>query len=340
MISAFTICSNNYYAQAIVLANSFLEFNSSGKFYIVLVDRIHPLINSPDHRIFVLEIAQIEKDILKLAEKFNIIELNTAVKPQVYLHLFNSLKAEKVIYLDPDIRVYTSLQPLIATLDQFDILVTPHILTSIPDDGKKPMENDFLNYGLYNLGFLALRKSDEVLEMLQWWRSRTYKYGFIDLKKGLFVDQLWINLIPIFHQKVKVLLEPGYNMGPWNLHERTLHKEHNKYLVNERYPLYFYHFSTFNPLNTPSIHPVFNRFDFANRPDLRPIYAAYADELKNHGFGQLYHIPCYYVEWRKKHLLRQEKIAFDDLPKTKQVVIELKKIIPKRIKQVFHALLG
>ncbi len=41
----FTICSNNYWAQAMVLIKSAAKYNTSYKFYIGLVDDKHPSID-------------------------------------------------------------------------------------------------------------------------------------------------------------------------------------------------------------------------------------------------------------------------------------------------------
>ena len=60
------------------------------------------------------------------------------------------------------------------------------------------------------------------LYMLHWWKERTYNMGYQRLEKGLFVDQLWMNLVPVLFESCNVLNHPGYNMGPWNLHERKL----------------------------------------------------------------------------------------------------------------------
>ncbi len=46
--------------------------------------------------------------------------------------------------------------------------------------------------------------------------------AFIDLKKGLFVDQIWINFVPLFFKKVRIFLHHEYNVAYWNLHERMI----------------------------------------------------------------------------------------------------------------------
>ncbi|TAH01518.1 MAG: glycosyl transferase [Sphingobacteriales bacterium] len=292
---AFTLCSNNYFAQALLLGQSFLLHNPGFEFYVGLIDEKSEQINYNQFNINILPIAQIEPDILDLALKYNIVELNTAVKPHYFLHFIEKFNAKVVIYLDPDIYVYQNFKPLEDYLEIDDILLTPHILKPIPIDRKTPFENDFLNFGLYNLGFIALKVNNNTINMLNWWKQRTYQFGYHNLAKGLFVDQLWVNLVPILFGKCKIINHPGYNIGPWNLHERFLSIKNDSYFVNNDFQLYFYHFSNYNPANSSKIHTVFTRYDFENRPDLVNIYADYTKLLVNNNFFELKKIPCFYA---------------------------------------------
>lgn len=156
-MTIFTICSNNYLAQAIVLGNSVKENNPNDNFSIFLCDKKSSKINYEELPHEVIELEIVEPNIVELAKKYNIIELNTAVKPTVFKYLFKN-GVEKAIYLDPDIFVFQPLDILNDELENYSILLTPHIFKPIPLDGKTPSESTFLNYGIYNLGFLALKK--------------------------------------------------------------------------------------------------------------------------------------------------------------------------------------
>ncbi len=331
---AFTLCSNNYFAQALVLGQSFLLHNPDYEFYVGLIDEKSEKIDYNQFNIKILTIAEIEPIILELALKYNIVELNTAVKPHYFLHFIKTLNAKLVFYLDPDICVYQNFKPLEDYLEVDDILLTPHILKPIPIDGKTPFENDFLNFGLYNLGFIALNVTENTINMLKWWKQRTYQFGYHNLAKGLFVDQLWINLVPILFKKCKILQHHGYNTGPWNLHERFLTKIGGEYLVNEVEKLFFYHFSNYNPANTSKIHTVFTRYDFKNRPDLVNIYAEYTQKLSRTNFFELKKIPCFYVVWQQNIIHNKQKLAYSNLAPHKKVLKKIKNAIPLSIKNL------
>jgi hypothetical protein len=148
---AFTICSNNYLAQAKTLGNSLLERNPDYKFIIFLVDTLSEKVDYGSFKN--LEVIPIEKlfpgTFDKLWQRYNIIELNTSVKPTCFKYLFeNYPAAEWLFYFDPDIVLFHSLYNLEKEFNDNNILLTPHIIHPIELDGKLPMENHFLNYGI------------------------------------------------------------------------------------------------------------------------------------------------------------------------------------------------
>ncbi|MDQ8015272.1 MAG: glycosyltransferase, partial [Flavobacterium nitrogenifigens] len=197
---AFTICSNNYLAQAKILEYSLLEKNSDYKFIIGLCDEFSEDIDySFLENIEIIPASQFGIYCFdEIIKKYDIVELNTSIKASFFKYLISKYEnLETIIYFDPDIQIFNKLSLLEKYLKEYDILLTPHILNPIGVDDFSPAESSFLNYGIYNLGFLALNpKSQNARDLLDWWEDKTLKIGFSQVSNGLFVDQLWINLVP------------------------------------------------------------------------------------------------------------------------------------------------
>ncbi len=308
----FTICSNNYLAYATVLGRSLKRHEPGAVFYIFLCDKKIAGIDYPSLADEVIAVETIEPAMQALSLKYNIIELNTCVKPRVMEYLLNERDFDKVIYLDPDVQVFHSLAFLETDLERANILLTPHIYTPIPLDDKQPSESVFLNYGLYNLGFIALRQHAETNRFLAWWKERTYAQGFIDVYNGIFVDQLPVNFVPLFFTGVVVLQDRGLNMAPWNLHERMLSLEDNRMIVNKTDWLKFYHFSSI----VPGVQelPVFryNRFTLHERPDLASLYNGYIEALQEAGHVYYSKLENKYAAGRRMHLRKQKRNKWMD----------------------------
>ena len=56
----------------------------------------------------------------------SIVELSTAIKPFMFKKLMNIKECEKIIFLDPDIVVFSKLDDIIKGLDIANITLTPH----------------------------------------------------------------------------------------------------------------------------------------------------------------------------------------------------------------------
>ena len=150
-------------------------------------------------------------------------------------------------------------------------------------------------YGIYNLGFLALNTlKQQSIELLDWWELRCLDRCYRDINNGIFVDQLWINFVPSYYSETHIIRHLGINMAPWNLHERKLLSlENNKWLINNTESLLFYHFSSFDYLNPEHLNkPYYNRFNFDNRRDLKPLYKAYLSDIIKNNVHLFSNIKC------------------------------------------------
>lgn len=302
----FTICSNNYLSFAMVLYRSLKAYQPASRFVLFLCDEPVSGLNYEAASDEMVVLSTIEPRFNELAAKYNIVELNTCLKPAAFEYLFAQQHLQAV-YLDPDICVFSSLASVEEAFDSAAILLTPHIYTPIPFDGKSPQESSFLNFGLYNLGFIGLKKTAETISFLSWWKNWTYEKGYIDVYNGIFVDQLPLNHAPVFYKEVSVLHDAGLNMAPWNLHERRLVLKDGNFLVNGSAPLKFYHFSSFN-MREPEL-PIekYDRFHMSDRPDLLPLYEHYKQELIAAGYTQSYPVRNAYEGMRNAFIKERKK---------------------------------
>lgn len=239
---AFTICSRNYLHYAITLMQSVTEHGDGMDRFIFLCDKAEDFPPVPDNVADVLGMETLPIDTLDdLISRYTVIELNTAIKPACFLHLFRERGYRHATYFDPDIRLYASMDGLQAEHETADMLLTPHICAPI-NDKAFPGEQVFLQTGVYNLGFLSLNATDETLALLEWWDSRLRVHCVVDLPNGYFVDQKWMDYAPSLVSNLRVVRDPGWNVAYWNLPHRGLTSENGRILVNGS-PLFFFHFS-------------------------------------------------------------------------------------------------
>jgi glycosyltransferase involved in cell wall biosynthesis len=250
-MDAITICAANYLPFAEVLGNSFLDTNPESTFSILVIDSKRTKFDKNKRFHYLTpENLDIPKNVFEnMAFYYNVTELATALKPSALKALFAN-GSEKVVYLDPDIQVFDELSELNQALENNSIVLTPHTLTPIPRDGLRPTEADIMGSGTFNLGFIALAKSQVAIDMLNWWEERLRFDSISDPEEMLFTDQRWIDFVPSYYP-MHVLRVPGYNVAYWNLQERELTGNVNEVKVNGS-DLKFFHFSGYRP-ETPWI---------------------------------------------------------------------------------------
>jgi hypothetical protein len=177
-----------------------------------------------------------------------IVEACTAVKGPLLRGLLDQ-GAERVVYLDPDIAVFGSLEPLCRLLEDHSILLTPHQLT--PEKSPQAIiDNEICSWshGTYNLGFLAVRNDSNGQQMAKWWDERLQSYCTDDKADGIFVDQKWCDLVPARCDGVHVIRDPGYNVASWNLSHRRLEFDGQGGALVNGVPLRFFHFTKLGPI--------------------------------------------------------------------------------------------
>lgn len=271
----FTIVAPNYIGQALTLKNSIDAYSSSVDFKIILVSdkKIDLDVLIEPHIIYAKDI-QIQ-GYNKICFSYNILEHCTNIKPACFKYLINSY--EFVHYIDPDIFFYQSPSLLNNLFYDKDVLITPHILSPILDD-YKPSELEFLRTGIYNLGFIGLRRSLNADIFLKWWAERCEKYGINQTSSGLFVDQKWIDIAPCFFEFIQISRHRGLNVGYWNLHERNIYKQDGEYYSSGD-QLIMFHFSGLNPNDFQHVSKHQSRLFIDDSMELYHIFKSYSNSL-------------------------------------------------------------
>jgi hypothetical protein len=281
-----TIVAKNYTSFARTLCDSFLSVQPAGRCHVLFIDRTEGYIDSSKENFNVYHLDEIGiPDVQELCFKYNVTELATAVKPFFLRYLQSKPEIREIIYLDPDILVLDTLGKLFDLLDTKDVLLTPHLDMDYPEDGRFPDDSHIMKSGMFNLGFIGVRRSGNAERLLDWWAGKMRDKCVIDHGKGYFVDQRFIDLaFPLF-ENIHVEKDTGYNVAYWNLHSRHVEWKEGRWLCNGK-PLYFFHFSNYKP-EVPSLLSAFqNRIRLVAQPDLGKLFSLYTDRLLQHGYEE------------------------------------------------------
>ncbi|GLY64114.1 FkbM family methyltransferase [Amycolatopsis taiwanensis] len=292
-VIACTIVARNYVPAAKVLATSYLAHHPDHSFVIAVIDA--PWDQVEDATDEGLERAGCkvigpaafgisEDDYLRMATAYSVTELATSVKP----YLLRELRAdhEVTIYLDPDIRVFAPMPEIAELATAHGIVLTPHVLSPLPEDGMEPDDAVIMGAGIFNLGFIGVGPGSE--GFLDFWAQRLRHGAIVAPERQLFTDQRWVDQVPALFRH-HVMTDPGFNVAYWNLHERTIERDENGVLTAGGARLRFFHFSGYRPEQPWLLSTHYARkprVRLSDNPELRALCDEYGAALRDAGYAQ------------------------------------------------------
>lgn len=291
-----TIIAKNYLAHARVLAESFRRHHPDGTLHVLVLDDYEGYFD-PDAEPFELvtpEELHID-GFEEMAAVYDVLELSTAVKPWLLRTLLERTQGAGIVYLDPDIEIFGSLEPVEELMHQGGLVLIPHVTAPMPRDGRKPSETDILIAGAFNLGFMGLGNDDAAQALLDWWSERLRTDCRVDPERGFFVDQRWMDFAPGIVSRLEILRDPGYDVAYWNLPSRTLSRNGTAYLVDDS-PLRFFHFSGYDPGRRDQLSRHQDRIELRSDPVLSELCDRYGDSLVEQGYPEVKSWPYSYAE--------------------------------------------
>jgi hypothetical protein len=276
----FTSITRNYLAKARVLAQSVKKLHPEYSFHCVIADYL-----TMDDPIYQIEEFDAVIDLSEFTNTLDstwlfmhaLVETCTTVKP-LYLNQCLTSGIDKVIYLDPDTRVFSPLTPIVEVLSDYAICLTPHIANADFDRGSiRDNELSAARHGVYNLGFFAVSHCKEGLEFAHWWSDRVVNYGYSQTFMGCFTDQKICDFVPAYFDNVKIWRHPGLNVAHWNLSQREISCVDGQFKVNDEL-LIFYHFSSYDS----GVGEIMSmKYSAQTRTSVDAIWAIYKQELAN-----------------------------------------------------------
>lgn len=243
-ITYCTIITPNYIHYAVTLFESLIEFKKDIKFYIAISAYEIPNYKIEDNRIKFIsaqELKIVDSTSRNIHEKYfksNNDHYRWSMKPILLKYLLSNI-SEKAIFLDCDLHFCNSFDFLAEELNKSRFLLTPHWKTI-------NIENKFRDFsllmtdGLYNAGFIGVNRAG--IEILDWWAKACAFKCERNYTKGIYDDQKYLNIIPIYYKGVKVIKHKGCNLASWNTDVcRRMLNEKGIISIKQKYAIIFIH---------------------------------------------------------------------------------------------------
>ncbi len=206
-------------------------------------------------KVIAISFSEYEKtnpDLLKVKPTRSKVEYIFTLGPSVLMHLFDTYpEIDLLTYLDSDLYFFDNPQYIFDELSNHDIGIISHKLTG----WKKKYEI----HGIYNVGWVSFRRSEQGLACLKQWRDDCLDWCYDKVEPTRYADQKYLDKWQAQYSNLKVIEQPGANLAPWNVGDYELSFEllalsfEPQILVSSKLkakssrlkaPLVFYHFSS------------------------------------------------------------------------------------------------
>ena len=296
-IKAYTIISENYLPQAKTLADNFIQLHPDIEFYICLFgekennDFLEIKSDLFSGYKYILSNELNQGDYTTMRNQYDNFSMACALKPYFAEFILEKEQPNGLIYLDADLYFFSPLTDIQELLNnneqQSSIILTSHNILIKEFDQEIERNISFLTYGTFNAGFFAIKNNQYSKQFIDWWKRMLNENCNVDLKRGLYCDQTWLNLVPtLFTDSLYILKHLGYNVAYWNIdaERRVSINLKNEYIINNKDLLVFYHYARFRYFDTENIIPNVSFNQVLNGNIIQDLYSRYRELLKINSF--------------------------------------------------------
>lgn len=220
-----TIITSDYEPQAVALAMSLRATGHDCRFvaFVVGVTTRDTTAPRTAHGVEFLPLETVLNEVgisalLQHKYRNDVNRLRWTFKSVVLLYALRCLDSTSVLYLDPDMFAVSPLEPLFGPLQKgAAIVLTPHWRPLDPSGCSKPFRLNFMD-GLFNAGCVGATNRGR--DALRWWAQACLAGCERNYAAGLYDDQRYLDLMPIYFEDVHICRHQGVNLADWNLHLR------------------------------------------------------------------------------------------------------------------------
>jgi hypothetical protein len=235
-----TYFDHNYLARGLALYHSLQQHATGSRLWVLCLSeacyRTLAALDLPDlvpRRLADFEAA--DPEVAATRPTRSTIEYYFTCSPAWKLHVLdNEPDAEWVTYLDSDLFFFASPEPIFDEMKDASFGIIPHHFTKRLDDMRR--------FGIYNVGWVSVRRCDEGIAALRWWRERCIEWCYDYVDGDRFADQRYLDRLPGMFPNVRIIQHLGANLAPWNFADLRVEWLDETVSIERRYELLFFHF--------------------------------------------------------------------------------------------------
>lgn len=249
-----TYFDHNYLSRALLMIESLRQFEVDTPVHVLALSDlcVDILKDLALPNVEIIPLAEIEGAYPELAAvkpTRSLIEYYFTLSPFLPHYLFARTAADRITYLDADIYFFTSPKPVLDSLGEASVAITPHRFSFA--------FRNHVVYGQFNVAWITFRRCAEGLDCLNAYKADCLDWCHDRLEGDRFGDQKYLDRWPGRYPALRIITHKGVNLANWNVQGYLIRFKNNQILIDDEDPLVFYHFSTTKILPDGSVKILF-----------------------------------------------------------------------------------
>lgn len=172
------------------------------------------------------------------ATKDRLYEYYWAINASMACKIIREQKTDFVTLADCDLMFFQSPEAIFEEIEGVDVLIQPNNYSF-------QFETDFVPYGYYCTSLQCFRNNKNGRDILNSWSNQSLEWCSHTPENGKFGEQKYLDTWRIQYRKVREIANVGTNVAPWNIQKYDLSKRDGQLVINNKWPLVYYHFHSF-----------------------------------------------------------------------------------------------
>lgn len=274
-----TYFDKNYFVQGVTMIQSLKKNDVNSKIYVLALDDFveKNLVLPGVETISLTQILTYYPTLSELRKYRKKVEFYFTLTPFILSYVADkNANADCFIsYVDADLFFFNSIDVIFDDMRIEDVGIIPH-------NYSKKNINNFLKYGIYNVGLVIFKNTSPGIQTINWWRDRCEEWCKDIPDDGKFADQGYLDYFSKICSTVKIVNHPGANLAPWNIDNYKISILEDEIFLENEFKLLFFHFHGLRKIRSaffPS-HIIYRNMLSTNIKEF--IYRPYLQEmLKN-----------------------------------------------------------
>ena len=235
-----TFFDHNYLSRAVLMIKSLRQFDPNTPIYVLTLSELceqilHELGLTNVKTIPLADLEQAYPELTPLKKTRKLIEYYFTLSPFLPHYLFSKVTGDRLTYIDGDLYFYTSPRPVLDSLAEASVAITPHRFSF--------EYRNHVQYGLFNVAWISYRRCPEGLQCLNDYKADCTEWCFDRVEEGRFGDQKYLDKWPDRYPNLKIINDKGFNLAIWNVNNYIIRVKDGIVMVDDD-PLVFYHFAS------------------------------------------------------------------------------------------------